>query len=479
MADDTRDANVGKSFGTGAPGNLPVVSDDSSKNSFTTPRPVQTPPPVGGLGVSSGPALPLLPKPTLPSPTLPAMSGRPSPEVATPKLLPPVPAPSSSYDVALAPGTGDVSEGAGAQRRDVFQQKDNVGTGTVKAVIRTMESDLHSSSQGGIKGQEVKIAGQMPKPAATVVPVPVAQVKPVVQAPANNVSMGPAEKRTTPLTPTLPVRPNLPPPPITPSKITITAPTGAATGSGSKRSLILVSLLILVLLGGGAYYWFVMREPSDSVVMTLTPTPSETVTPEPEGLAALFPDNSPLDITATGSAGMEEVLSEANAIEIDGRQHVFYPVTISSRPADFVMDFTQGFFNASFGVGDGPAIVNSDQFAVLVSLQTEGAAQDSTADKRIGLIVEVADEFQVGNQMESWEASLAKDFQIFFGLPAQNKISWLDNTYRGVAIRYANFPNPGRAIDYAIIHAIDGKDYLVIASSREQMYGIIDTLLGF
>ncbi len=478
MADDTRDANVGKSFGTGAPGNLPVVSDDSSKNSFTTPRPVQTPPPVGGLGVSSGPALPLLPKPTLPSPTLPAMSGRPSPEVATPKLLPPVPAPSSSYDVALAPGTGDVSEGAGAQRRDVFQQKDNVGTGTVKAVIRTMESDLHTSSQGGIKGQEVKIAGQMPKPAAPVVPVPVAPVKPVVQAPANNVSMGPAEKRTTPLTPTLPVRPNLPPPPITPSKITITAPTGAATSGSSKRSL-LVSLLILVLLGGGAYYWFVMREPSDSVVMTLTPTPSETVTPEPEGLAALFPDNSPLDITATGSAGVEEVLSEANAIEIDGRQHVFYPVTISSRPADFVMDFTQGFFNASFGVGDGPAIVNSDQFAVLVSLQTEGAAQDSTADKRIGLIVEVADEFQVGNQMESWEASLAKDFQVFFGLPAQNKISWLDNTYRGVAIRYANFPNPGRAIDYAIIHAIDGKDYLVIASSREQMYGIIDTLLGF
>ena len=46
-----------------------------------------------------------------------------------------------------------------------------------------------------------------------------------------------------------------------------------------------------------------------------------------------------------------------------------------------------------------------------------------------------------------------------------------DNTYKNVNIRYLNFSDPSLTLDYAIVG-----DYLVITTSRESMYGVIDRL---
>ncbi|OGN12734.1 MAG: hypothetical protein A3C71_01610 [Candidatus Yanofskybacteria bacterium RIFCSPHIGHO2_02_FULL_43_15c] len=78
---------------------------------------------------------------------------------------------------------------------------------------------------------------------------------------------------------------------------------------------------------------------------------------------------------------------------------------------------------------------------------------------------------------------MAQDFDDFYGLEGVNPypldVRLSDSFYRGVKIRYANFSYANQAIDYAIITAKNGNDYLIIANSREQVYSIIDKLLGF
>ena len=54
--------------------------------------------------------------------------------------------------------------------------------------------------------------------------------------------------------------------------------------------------------------------------------------------------------------------------------------------------------------------------------------------------------------------------------------TFLDNTYQGVAIKYRNFPDLNKTIDYAIVTAKNGETYLVITNSREHMYAIIDKI---
>ena len=82
--------------------------------------------------------------------------------------------------------------------------------------------------------------------------------------------------------------------------------------------------------------------------------------------------------------------------------------------------------------------------------------------------------------MRDWEITIVDDLTDYLlisdtlesGSPA-----FLDNTYRGVPIRYRNFPSPDVTVDYAIVNAAD-QNYLVISGSRESMFAAIDVLLA-
>jgi hypothetical protein len=50
-------------------------------------------------------------------------------------------------------------------------------------------------------------------------------------------------------------------------------------------------------------------------------------------------------------------------------------------------------------------------------------------------------------------------------------------TYRATQVRYRNFPYADRSIDFANVHASNGKDYLVLSGSREAMFFAIDQLM--
>ena len=82
--------------------------------------------------------------------------------------------------------------------------------------------------------------------------------------------------------------------------------------------------------------------------------------------------------------------------------------------------------------------------------------------------------------LTAWEGNMAKDLSNLFKLGASiNNVVFKNNNYRGLNIRYANFTQPDRSIDYAVVRATNGRSYLVITNSREQVYGVVDNLLGF
>ncbi len=99
---------------------------------------------------------------------------------------------------------------------------------------------------------------------------------------------------------------------------------------------------------------------------------------------------------------------------------------------------------------------------------------------KMALAVRVTDAAQAKTQLTFWEDTMLERLGEFYGLPLPaGDLSFSDNTHRSISIRYVNFPTPDRSIDYAIVTAKNGNDYLIIANSREQMFLIIDKLLGF
>ncbi len=95
---------------------------------------------------------------------------------------------------------------------------------------------------------------------------------------------------------------------------------------------------------------------------------------------------------------------------------------------------------------------------------------------RAGSIIKIDNQENLKTYLKDWEDNIIKDLNPLFlehqpGEPATENFQ--DNTYSKVAIRYMNFPDPNLTIDYAIVN-----NYLVITTSRESMYKLIDILLS-
>lgn len=93
---------------------------------------------------------------------------------------------------------------------------------------------------------------------------------------------------------------------------------------------------------------------------------------------------------------------------------------------------------------------------------------------RLGLIIAMKED-SLDLVLRFWEETMKTDLKpLHLGLKDQPVATeeFLDNIYQGVAIRYINFPYPDLSIDYAIID-----NQLIIATSRESIYAVIDALL--
>lgn len=95
---------------------------------------------------------------------------------------------------------------------------------------------------------------------------------------------------------------------------------------------------------------------------------------------------------------------------------------------------------------------------------------------RAGFVNKIINHEVLKAGLRDWENTMKEDLKPVFlgqelGEPAAKEFQ--DNIYQNIDIRYLNFSDPLLTIDYALT-----SDYLIITTSRESMYGVIDRILA-
>lgn len=361
------------------------------------------------------------------------------------------------------------------------------------------------------KKEEVKIKVDALKPIPQIViPALPSTPKPPVSPPT--FSRPEPRPVSTPTTPPRPVLPPIPPvagsfkpvevkPPASakpmiipppPRGVSIPPTAGANSFMGSKMLIPGVILLLLAVAGFG-YWFFVLKNVDQEVNLTVSPSPggngsvSIQPTPRVSKLSPFFSAYYLLPIKKGEGKTFTSVLPEIKRLNLtdpsknillDPRSEVAEDYTFSAFLNRFLVDFPANLLSA----------VDEKDFDLIWSTQKElFNAQGKPVlngpdleERRLALAVRVTNAEQVRKTMLEWEDFMVDDWQNFFVFPAPTtQISFLPASYRDVAIRYLNFNYPDYSIDYAVVTANNNDDYLVIGNSREQMFGIIDVLLGF
>lgn len=390
--------------------------------------------------------LPVIKKPEEIKP--PAPSAPPS----APRVIPPPPPPPSATPNAPKPPTGPLSSS-----------------------FRTMASDLEAAKKGqSPTGSVLQIKPEAPK--ITTQEKPLEPSKPSgPSTPPLEVGLGKTEKARPLFTPA-PPKPISPPPAPKPAAVIVPP-------KKSSSKLVTLLIILLLLLGGGAYWYFGLRTPQE-VVLSPTPTPEPTLseTPRPalaESFKAIphtFPEDNIVLAFSSLSAG------KADFPALSFEKPVFLkPInTLGS-------DLTLSAFIQSLGIAAPEGFdssISQNNWLIFYhgqkeSFSSKGVRTESAVPSaKIGLVAEVQDSISLRSALNVWEATMSADMDVLLGYsPAKAKVSeFSDNQYRSESIRYINFSHPDMSLDYAIVTGSDGVNYLVISSSREGIYSIIDLL---
>jgi hypothetical protein len=96
------------------------------------------------------------------------------------------------------------------------------------------------------------------------------------------------------------------------------------------------------------------------------------------------------------------------------------------------------------------------------------------------VIVAMSDDiYSVSGLFTDWEKTIKTDLSPILSLmniniDSPDSMSFIDNKYKDIDVRYLNFDGPRNTIDYAIIPA---QNIFIITSSRDSMYAVLDDLL--
>jgi hypothetical protein len=103
---------------------------------------------------------------------------------------------------------------------------------------------------------------------------------------------------------------------------------------------------------------------------------------------------------------------------------------------------------------------------------------DAPVTQRIIIVAEVSDASATNQLMTAWETSGLASADLLFGVSLERRgmPQFSSGSRMTIPLRYLNFPYADTSIDYGIVLASNGKNYLVITTSRESMYWVIDTL---
>ncbi len=101
--------------------------------------------------------------------------------------------------------------------------------------------------------------------------------------------------------------------------------------------------------------------------------------------------------------------------------------------------------------------------------------EKSAGERDFGLIIDLPSDYQnfITEPDSVIEAGLAALIPILTGRQSVASVAFSDGAYSGVNLRYVNFSGSNSALDYAI-----SDQYLLIGTSKDAMFDLIDTVLG-
>ncbi len=248
-------------------------------------------------------------------------------------------------------------------------------------------------------------------------------------------------------------------------------------------------VVILIITGiGGFFYWRSLRSEPVAVVIHKECQESLCIEVEGEGQdecsidedciiakPPVIPSSIPSPLVSVDSKETIELkTSEKNVLlkeikwlaqEEEGKVKQIL-IKITDEGKDEYLDLN-GLVSA-LGLKLPAEILGSVKYTLFLSGQSEG--------NRLGLIIALEQDLDISEILKNWETTMPDDlFSLLLtdDVPEPATEEFQSNTYQEVDIRYINLSTPDLTIDYAVI-----EHNLILTSSRESMYQIIDRLTG-
>jgi len=246
-------------------------------------------------------------------------------------------------------------------------------------------------------------------------------------------------------------------------RVKIPKPVYAPERENIRKILRFVSIGIVVLavIGGGAFLYFRNKTAQPTPVVTPETKPqlsSSLITLEQTKILSLMEQSTLLQLLRE-EAKTEQPLQTFKRIG-------FLKNSTSGTATDFL---SLGEIFQRLEIPISPYVFSElkNNYNLLLFSQKEG--------KRLGLVTKVENSENLKGQMRSWEPTMLGDFKNFYPtqLPGQAASkNFLDDNYKNVIIRYENLPFSTLTLNYTVLD-----NYLIIGTSKELIYSIIDRIL--
>ncbi|MCC6934393.1 MAG: hypothetical protein IT406_01705 [Candidatus Yanofskybacteria bacterium] len=280
----------------------------------------------------------------------------------------------------------------------------------------------------------------------------------------------------------------VPPQQKTPAEAPRQAPTisvPAATAPSGMLKKVVVGILGAIVIGGIALLITSLFGGDETPTPSQTPTPAAATSAPVLGrsLSSYFKGQTVTATLKNDTVARTDFASALANTAPKSKQAV--PVIVelnggSATAAQFLDIMLDG------GVPADLASTLASDWMVLAFGQTEQFTASGTVDPdaavgtRIAIVMELSNATKANQALTVWEnTGLASAGAPFFGYGMSRRVvqEFSTGTYRQIAVRYWNFPYADRSIDYAIVLASNGKNYLVLTGSREAMFFAIDQLM--
>lgn len=330
-----------------------------------------------------------------------------------------------------------------------------------------MQNDLAALKKGqtpsGISLEKTATPQKLAVPPITKPVVPLPPPPSPISVQLGKTQIAKPLNQPTPLTPLVK---KLPLTPMTTNGIAV--PKTSSLVNRKNLGLLVVSL---VIVGGGIASYFIYSKYSRE---GSTPTPTVSISETPIPTPA--PINDLLQIFGTGVSSIDLSSGTDPYLEITSKKQnvgagelTFHRVNSGSETLSFF-----GFLSKL--LVNHPTELDSlnDTNGLLLSMA--GPMPGISTKPSLGVIVAIKNIEEVKSTMFAWEATAPQDLKGLLGITPDLKASptFLDNIYQNIPIRYINFPANDSTLDYAVIGVSPDLNLLVITSSKNLIYSLID-----